>query len=142
MPLHRNALRLAALLAAGGLVSTVPIPGMAQLSVAQADTAGTHRHGEIRRMGTPKAWDGDVEAWVTPEQFWLNYAERRGGLTWGRGKRYPRYDDVKEGDLFLVEVKSGPCLMEFFHSRWRRANDVRRWDPGFNEYGGCADVFK
>lgn len=32
--------------------------------------------------------------------------------------------------------------MEFFHNRWRRANDVRRWDPLFNEHGGCPDVFK
>ena len=41
----------------------------------------------------------------------------------------------------MVEVKSGLCLMEFFHTRWRRANDVRRWDDRFNEYAGCAKVF-
>ncbi len=41
----------------------------------------------------------------------------------------------------IIEVESGPCLMEFFHTRWRRANDVRRWVAAFNEYGGCPDVF-
>ena len=32
-------------------------------------------------------------------------------------------------------------LMYFFHRRWRRANDVWRWDPSFNRYSGCATVF-
>ena len=136
MFLHHNARRLAATLAAAGLISSLPIPGFSQ-------TVGA-RHGEVREseQGVFSAWDNQVQEWVSPEQFWLNYAERRGGLTWGRGSDYPRYEDVKEGDLFMVEVESGPCLMEFFHSRWRRANDVRRWDPKFNEYGGCPDVFK
>ncbi len=132
MSVHHNGLKLAAMMAALGMASTLPIPGMAQ----------TPRHGEIREAGDTRAWDAVASAWVTPEQFWLNYAESRGGLTWGRGRDYPRYEDVSEGDLFMVEVDSGPCLMEFFHSRWRRANDVRRWDPKFNEYGGCPDVFK
>ena len=132
MFIHRNARRLAAMLAAVGIVSALPIPGAAQAP----------RHGEIRQGDTLQAWDSTAGGWVTPEQFWLNYAEGRGGLTWGRGSEYPRYEDVKEGDLFMVELASGPCLMEFFHSRWRRANDVRRWDPKFNEYGGCPDVFR
>ena len=37
-----------------------------------------------------------------------------------------------------VEVEQGPCLLEFFQSRWRRANDVRRWDEAMNEVAGCA----
>ena len=41
----------------------------------------------------------------------------------------------------MVELAQGPCLMEFFHSRWRRANDVRRWDESHNEFGGCPYVF-
>ena len=91
--------------------------------------------------GEPHAWDEQAKAWVSLEQFWLNYAKRNGGLTWGRGAEYPPYEQVKEFDTFMVEVSSGPCLMEFFHSRWRRANDVRRWDEAFNDYGGCPRVF-
>lgn len=75
------------------------------------------------------------------EAFWSTYAESKGGLTWGKSANYPDYDKVKEGDTFLVELKQGNCLMEFFHSRWRRANDVRRWDESVNEYGGCPHVF-
>ncbi|MEE4190580.1 MAG: hypothetical protein V2I66_03330 [Halieaceae bacterium] len=131
MQVHKNAVKLAHLLATLGLAAALPIPGMAQAP----------RHGEIRAMDEVLAWDGDAGEWVSPEQFWLNYANTRGGLTWGRGRDYPPYEKVKEGDLFMVEVASGPCLMEFFHSRWRRANDVRRWDPAFNDYGGCPDVF-
>ncbi|MEM7020091.1 MAG: hypothetical protein AAF512_22465, partial [Pseudomonadota bacterium] len=61
---------------------------------------------------------------------------------WGQGTEYPSYKDVSEFDTFIVELDSGACLMEFFHSRWRRAQDVRRWDEKFNAYGGCPDVFK
>ena len=75
------------------------------------------------------------------ETFWLDYANSRGGLTWGKSSEYPEYEKVKEGDTFIVEVAQGPCLMEFFHERWRRANDVRRWDESMNEYGGCPYVF-
>ena len=75
------------------------------------------------------------------ETFWDRDADRRGGLTWGRRTDYPPYNKVKELDTMIIEVESGPCLMEFFHTRWRRANDVRRWDVTFNEYGGCPDVF-
>lgn len=82
-------------------------------------------------------WSADVDT----EAFWLSYAESKGGLTWGRGTEYPEYEKVKEGDTLLIEVKQGPCLMEFFHSRWRRANDVRRWDESVNNYGGCPHVF-
>ncbi len=132
MHLHKNAVRLAQLLATLGLASALPVPGMAQ----------TPRHGEIRVIEAPRAWDNDAGAWISPEQFWLNYAQTRGGLTWGRGRNYPPFEKVQEGDLFMVELDSGPCLMEFFHSRWRRANDVRRWDPEFNNFGGCPYVFK
>lgn len=75
------------------------------------------------------------------ESFWLRYADSKGGLTWGRTSEYPDYDKVKDGDTLLVELKQGPCLMEFFHSRWRRANDVRRWDDSINSFGGCPHVF-
>ena len=88
-----------------------------------------------------KAWDSSQKQWTSVENFWLAYAEKNGGLTWGKGSKYPPYQEVKEFDTFLVEVEQGSCLMEFFHSRWRRANDVQRWDPQHNEYSGCPYVF-
>ena len=88
-----------------------------------------------------QAWDAVGGAWVDLEKFWVNYAARNGGLTWGGGAGYPPYERVKEHDTFMDEGEHGPCLMEFFHRRWRRANDVRRWDDAFNQYGGCAHVF-
>ncbi|MBB6522454.1 hypothetical protein [Pseudoteredinibacter isoporae] len=75
------------------------------------------------------------------EQFWDRYIDSRGGLSWERSTDYPEYDKVKEGDTFMVELEQGPCLMEFFHSRWRRANDVWRWGEDMNNYGGCPYVF-
>jgi hypothetical protein len=75
------------------------------------------------------------------EMFWLNYAESKGGLTWAESTAYPEYEKVNEGDTFLIRLDKGPCLMEFFHSRWRRANDVKRWDDSINRYGGCPYVF-
>ena len=99
-------------------------------------SARGHAHG-----GGFDVYDAELDRWVEPTRFWLNYAERRGGLTWGRGAAYPPYGEVKEFDTFLVELDQGPCLMEFFHTRWRRANDVRRWNDRFNDYGGCPHVF-
>lgn len=75
------------------------------------------------------------------EAFWMDYADSRGGLTWGSSSEYPEYAKVKEGDTLLIQLDQGPCLMEFFHSRWRRANDVRRWNESVNDYGGCPFVF-
>ena len=89
-----------------------------------------------------EAWDAENKEWVDAVSFWERYADRRGGLTWGRRTDYPPYADVKELDTVIIELDSGPCLMEFFHTRWRRANDVRRWDPAFNDYGGCPHVFE
>ena len=92
--------------------------------------------------GNWKAWDAKAGKWVSPDKFWQNYADSKGGLTWGRTSEYPEYKKVKEHDTLLIEVEGGTCLLEFFHTRWRRANDVRRWDDKFNEYSGCADAFK
>ena len=101
-------------------------------------------NGEVKlnEKNQQVAWDEDEKKWIGLEQFWRNYANKNGGLTWGQSTTYPKYEDVKEFDLFMVELESGLCLMEFFHERWRRANDVRRWDDAFNAYGGCPDVFK
>lgn len=88
-----------------------------------------------------QAWDEQDKKFVSLEEFWRNYAQRSGGLTWGQSTTYPPYNQVKEFDLFMVEIDGKVCLMEFFHERWRLANDVRRWDPAFNEYSACPKVF-
>jgi hypothetical protein len=75
------------------------------------------------------------------ELFWQQYTDSKGGITWPQSATYPDYEKVSEGDTFLVQLKQGPCLMEFFHSRWRRANEVRRWDDSIDSYGGCPYVF-
>ena len=99
--------------------------------------------GEVRNVanGGLEAWDLQNTEWVDLETFWIRYTDRRGGLTWGRRTDYPPYGQVNELDTMIIEVESGPCLMEFFHTRWRRANDVRRWDAVFDEYAGCPNVF-
>lgn len=113
------------------------------LSAQDGQTAATAvSDGQVSNAsGKQLAWDNEKKSWVELEQFWLNYAQRNGGLTWGRGTNYPPYDQVSEFDTFMVEIQTGPCLMEFFHQRWRRANDVRRWDDAFNQYAGCPNVF-
>lgn len=98
--------------------------------------------GQFNSDGSAQVWQSQTSSWVTPEQFWQNYVAQKGGLTWPMSKEYPPYDEVKERDTFLVQVESGICLMEFFHERWRRANDVVRWDDRFNQHSGCGDVFK
>lgn len=99
-------------------------------------------HGEVvSKNGMDLAWDKEQKKFVTLEQFWRDYAKANGGLTWGQSKTYPPYNDVKEYDLFMVEIGNDICLMEFYHERWRRANDVRRWDDKFNEFSACPRVF-
>lgn len=98
---------------------------------------------EIRQYyGELQAWNSESKQWQSPQAFWQSYGERKGGISWGKSKEYPEYEEVKEGETLLIELESGTCLMEFFHSRWRRANDVRRWDDAFNQVGSCPDVFK
>ncbi len=98
--------------------------------------------GEIKTVNNELlAWNKPYENWLAIESFWHAYAARSGGITWGASETYPPYNEVKEFDTLLVELEEGKCLMEFFHSRWRRANDVRRWDEKHNQYGGCPYVF-
>lgn len=85
----------------------------------------------------PLVWVSGMDV----ESFWLAYADSTGGLTWAKSSSYPEYAKVKEGDTLLIEMQQGVCLMEFFHSRWRRANDVRRWHQSINDYGACPYVF-
>jgi hypothetical protein len=115
---------------------------MLVMGCTSQDIASDHpRHGEMKESDPILVWESSGQEWISPDAFWLIEAELRGGLTWRKNSVYPAYDDVKEFDTFLVEVPSGTCLMAFYHSRWRRANDVWRWDPGFNTYSGCSAVF-
>ena len=113
------------------------------MSLMTAGFGAELSNGKVSRneQGALQAWDNVESEWIDIENFWTRYADRKGGLTWGRKKEYPGYDNVKEFDTIIIELDQGPCLMEFFHSRWRRANDVRRWDDAFNGYGGCPYVF-
>jgi len=99
-------------------------------------------NGEVKVIDENKlAWDEKNKKFVTLKKFLENYMERNSNKVWKQSRNYPNYNDVKEYDLFMVEIDAGICLMEFYHERWRRANDVRRWDPAFNEFSGCAHVF-
>jgi hypothetical protein len=101
------------------------------------------RDGEVRVITDSEfvAWDAVSSAWLSPEDFWAAYAGRGAGRNWPSSSEYPSYSAVNEHDTFLVLTPQGPCLMYFFHSRWRRANDVRRWSEEFNAYSGCPYVF-
>ncbi|MBN3563061.1 hypothetical protein [Aliamphritea spongicola] len=110
---------------------------------AQAEVMGD-RDGELRETASGEllAWDEVGQTWRKPVAFWQAFAQRDGIKSWGQSREYPPYDDVRELDVFMVELDSGVCLMQFYHQRWRRANDVRRWSPEFNSLAGCPDVFK
>ncbi len=110
---------------------------------AQAEVMG-ERDGELRATATGEllAWDEAGQTWLKPAAFWRAFADREEVKSWGQSREYPPYDDVRELDVFMVELDSGICLMQFYHQRWRRANDVRRWSPEFNSLEGCPDVFK
>jgi len=112
------------------------------LAVLLAGASQAQDHGQINEVaqGEPRAWDANGSEWLAIEAFWERYARSGEGFHWGRGTTYPAYAKLKEHDTLVIEVAQGPCLMEFFHQRWRRANDVRRWDDRMNTYGGCAHV--
>lgn len=97
-------------------------------------------HGELRKLefGGVAAWDAIKGDWVTPIAFWRSYMKRSQGRSWGTRNTYPPAGQVLELDTLLIQLDSGLCLMEFSQSRWRRANDVRQWDPGFNKVRGCS----
>jgi hypothetical protein len=101
------------------------------------------RDGEVYSLPDESfiAWDAEEKMWLESEAFWDSFARRNAGRVWPSSSEFPPYDEVSEHDTFLAQTDSGPCLMYFFHTRWRRANDVRRWGDVFNEYGGCPNVF-
>ncbi|WP_299772665.1 hypothetical protein [uncultured Pseudoteredinibacter sp.] len=113
--------------ALAGIFSSIFLSTITLSSTAYAQAS------EVERL----SWDGEENV----ELFWQRYLTSKGGITWERSSEYPDYDKVKEGDTFMVELKQGPCLMEFFHGRWRRANDVWRWGESMNEYAACPYVF-
>lgn len=102
------------------------------------------RDGQVNALedGGFVAWDAGNRQWVDADTFWKNFAARGRGRNWPSGREFPPYSAVNEHDSFLYNSENGPCLMYFFHARWRRANDVWRWGDEFNEYGGCARVFE
>ena len=112
-------------------------------SLAVADLEPGERDGQVQHLenGQFIAWDAEGERWLSPEAFWQQFAERRRGNVWPASTTFPPYADVNEHDTILLVRDDGPCLMYFFHRRWRRANDVWRWGPEFNDYGGCPNVF-
>ena len=111
------------------------------LQNASAQASGEH-NGQVKmQAGQAMAWQESTQQWLTLDDFWQIWANSRGGITWGKSQTYPSYDQVQEQDTFLVEIGDGSCMMEFWHGRWRRANDVRRWDDAFNDYSACPRVF-
>ncbi len=111
------------------------------LTFSHSSLAQQPTNGELRGAEHVEVWSKELNKWVSPIQFWRSFAALNGGLTWGERDTYPEYSLVKERDLLIIKLDSGSCLMEFFHRRWRRANDVRRWDTNFNEVAGCPRVF-
>lgn len=99
--------------------------------------------GDLRRNDENKMtiWIESSSEWMTVESFWIKFSKTNGGHAWGKLKEYPEYNKVKEYDTLMIVTEKGECLMEFFHQRWRRANDVRRWNEALNNYAGCPYVF-
>lgn len=105
--------------------------------------AEEHKNGFVSQSSDGKllAWNVNKNEWNTIELFWTNFVQSNEAKHWEQSSEYPNYGDVNEFDTFLVHLKQGTCLMQFFHSRWRRANDVQRWHDEFNAYSGCPYVF-
>ena len=100
-------------------------------------------HGFVNKSdsGTLQAWNADKNEWTDIDSFWNNFAKTNKAKSWGITDTYPNYGEVKEFDTLVIELKQGTCLMQFYHARWRRANDVQRWHDAFNEYSACPYVF-
>jgi hypothetical protein len=122
--------------------STLWIRAALLLGLAANAAAAPRDDGAARDAdGGFEVFDAARGAWVGPEDFWTSFAGRGGGQDWGRGSAYPPYAEVGEFDTFRVEIDGQSCLMQFFHQRWRRANDVQRWNERFNGHGACPRVF-
>ena len=118
------------------LIATLGL--FSQVSSSQEKPA----NGQLRNADSaPEAWNAGSGQWLPVEAWWMEYAQGSDGKFWGKRSDYPPYEQVGEHDTLLIVVEEGPCLMYFFHQRWRRAQDVRRWDPAYNEILGCPHVF-
>ena len=116
-----------------------------KLSIAATSTnAEEHDHGFVNKSvsGKLQVWNANNNEWNGIELFWNNFTKINRAKSWGQSDKYPKYEEVKEFDTLVIELEQGNCLMQFYHSRWRRANDVQRWNDIFNEYGGCPYVFE
>ena len=105
--------------------------------------AAEHDHGFVSKSSTgqPQAWHANKSEWLSIDSFWQDFAKNNNTKSWPISETYPNYADVSELDTFTVKLEEGTCLMQFYHSRWRRANDVQRWDDAFNDYSACPYVF-
>ncbi|MEM1402594.1 MAG: hypothetical protein AAGG55_04635 [Pseudomonadota bacterium] len=121
----------------------LPLLVLLSTSVVHAQPPRDASNGEIflRENGEVLAYRDSSESWVPLEEFWVSYARNSEGRFWGKTADYPVYSKVAEHDTLLEVRDEGVCLMYFFHTRWRRAQDVRRWDPMQNEVLGCPHVF-
>ena len=116
---------------------------MAMCNSALSELPAQPSNGELYNADAePLAWSESTSQWLPLEAFWTEYAENGRGKFWGARDDYPNYADVNEHDTLLIQGEKGACLMYFFHTRWRRAQDVRRWDPAQNDALGCPFVFK
>lgn len=72
-----------------------------------------------------KSASGKLQVW-NPDNTECNDIEfkKNGAKSWGSKDSYPNYDEVNEFDTLVIQLKQGSYLMQFYHSRWRRANDV------------------
>ncbi len=110
-------------------------------SVTAAPKQGDY-HGQVISEGKQTlAWHQAKANWLSIDAFWQDWVQNRASKNWPSSREYPIYDQVNETDTFLIQLDSGTCMMEFWHGRWRRANDVRRWDEKFNDYSACPYVF-
>lgn len=122
--------------------STILILTSILVSACASNSAVDPAWGETRpNVSSFEAWDKDSNAWLTPQAFWTAHEIRRGAKNWPSAESYPPYAQVKEFDTFLAQTKTGTCLMEFYHQRWRRARDVWRWGEEFNSFSGCDTAF-
>ena len=88
---------------------------------------------------------GDVEAKITCA-FTADMAHDLAAKILGREDDWGvERDALANAHAFMTTYRAPAFLASlatwFFHSRWRRANDVRRWNPQFNEVLGCSVVF-
>lgn len=121
----------------------LPLFAMVLPPLARAEPPADASNGEVyvAESGEVLAYSAASTGWISLEEFWVNYANNSEGRFWGKTADYPPYAEVSEHDTLLEVREEGVCLMYFFHTRWRRAQDVRRWDPRQNKVLGCPYVF-